>query len=125
MTPHDHSCTTCSGHGLPFIPEPHFKPLPGTGTAVIELCGVSFSYAEREVLSKVDLKVDVGDFLAVIGPNGGGKTTLVKLILGLLSPKAGYGARPWSRSPLAYARRWVMCRSTRWCSPAFRLRFTR
>jgi zinc transport system ATP-binding protein len=103
MKPHDHSCPSCSGHGLPFIPEPHFRPLPGTGTPVIELRGVGFSYAEREVLSEVDLTVTVGDFLAVIGPNGGGKTTLVKLILGLLAPKEGtvrvLGADPLSVRP--------------------------
>ncbi|MBP9944545.1 MAG: metal ABC transporter ATP-binding protein [Desulfomicrobium sp.] len=84
----DHSCSTCSGHGH-LIPEPHFRPLPGSGTPVIELRGVSFAYDDLEVLSDVDLKISSGDFMAVIGPNGGGKTTLVKLILGLLAPKAG------------------------------------
>ncbi|MGE4441226.1 MAG: metal ABC transporter ATP-binding protein [Desulfomicrobium sp.] len=99
----DHSCPTCSGHGHPRIPEPHFRPFPGTGTPVIELRGVCFSYDKREVLSDVDLTVASGDFMAVIGPNGGGKTTLVKLILGLLAPKAGtvrvLGADPLSTRP--------------------------
>jgi zinc transport system ATP-binding protein len=99
----DHSCPTCSGHDHPRIPEPHFRPFPGTGTPVIELRGVCFSYDEREVLSDVDLTVASGDFMAVIGPNGGGKTTLVKLILGLLTPKAGtvrvLGADPLSTRP--------------------------
>ncbi|MBE1423499.1 zinc transport system ATP-binding protein [Desulfomicrobium macestii] len=103
MNTHDHSCSTCSGHSHPNIPEPHFRPLPGTGTPVIELQGVSFAYDDREVLSSVDLKVSSGDFMAVIGPNGGGKTTLVKLILGLLAPKAGtvrvLGADPLSVRP--------------------------
>lgn len=89
MNPHDQSCPTCSGHGLPFIPEPHFRPMADASTPVIELRGVSFSYARREVLSGVDLTVTAGDFLAVIGPNGGGKTTLIKLILGLLAPREG------------------------------------
>ena len=39
----DHSCSTCSGHGH-LIPEPHFRPLPGSGTPVIELRGISFAY---------------------------------------------------------------------------------
>ena len=104
----DHSCPTCSGHGPLLIPEPRFKPVPGTGTPgigspVIELSGVCFDYDGREVLSDVDLTVRTGDFLAIIGPNGGGKTTLVKLILGLLSPKAGtvrvLGADPLSVRP--------------------------
>ena len=103
MHTHDHSCPSCSGHGHPRIPEPHFRPLPGPGTLVIELQGVSFSYDEREVLSNVDLKIASGDFMAVIGPNGGGKTTLVKLILGLLAPKDGtvrvLGADPLSVRP--------------------------
>jgi len=103
MHTHDHSCPSCSGHVHPLIPEPHFRPLPGTGTPVIELQGVSFSYDEREVLSDVDLKIASGDFMAVIGPNGGGKTTLVKLILGLLAPKSGtvrvLGADPLSVRP--------------------------
>ena len=104
----DHSCPTCSGHGPLLIPEPRFKPapgtgVPGTGSPVIELSGVCFDYDGREVLSDVDLTVKTGDFLAIIGPNGGGKTTLVKLILGLLSPKAGtvrvLGADPLSVRP--------------------------
>ncbi len=103
MNPHDHSCPTCSGHGHNFIPEPRFRPLPGSGTPVIELQGVSFAYDEREVLSDVDLKIASGDFMAVIGPNGGGKTTLVKLILGLLAPRTGtvrvLGSDPVSMRP--------------------------
>ena len=41
------------------------------------------------VLEDVSLKVQEGDFLAIIGPNGGGKTTLLKTILGLVKPKLG------------------------------------
>jgi len=56
---------------------------------VIEIDNVSFSYGEGTVLEKVNLTVNSGDFLAIVGPNGGGKTTLVKLILGLLKPVEG------------------------------------
>ncbi len=69
--------------------------------AFVELNNVSFSYGVRPELHDVCLKVQRGDFLAVIGPNGGGKTTLIKLILGLLSPDSGTirvaGGRPGER----------------------------
>lgn len=56
---------------------------------LIDVAGVSFSYAGRLVLEDVSLPVREGDFLAVIGPNGSGKTTLLKIILGLLKPDRG------------------------------------
>ena len=56
---------------------------------IISLKNVCFNYEDTPVLENVDLNVDEGDFLGIIGPNGGGKTTLLKLILGLLSPKSG------------------------------------
>jgi zinc transport system ATP-binding protein len=57
----------------------------------IELRGVSFAYGHGRppVLSGVDLAVEEGEIVAVAGPNGGGKTTLVRLILGLEAPSAG------------------------------------
>jgi zinc transport system ATP-binding protein len=85
----DHICSACSGHGHPAIPEPNFRPLTGAGGTVIELAGVSFAYDGQDVLTDVNLTVRAGDFLAIIGPNGGGKTTLVKLMLGILVPKTG------------------------------------
>ncbi len=48
-----------------------------------------FSYEGKKVLQDVNFTIKYGDFLAIIGPNGGGKTTLVKLILGLLRPQTG------------------------------------
>jgi zinc transport system ATP-binding protein len=57
---------------------------------VVELRGVSFAYGGGQpVLRDVDLAVDEGEFVAVAGPNGGGKTTLLRLILGLETPRAG------------------------------------
>jgi zinc transport system ATP-binding protein len=50
---------------------------------------LSFSYGGDPVLSDVSLRVEAGDFLALIGPNGGGKTTLIRLMLGLLNPVEG------------------------------------
>ena len=59
-------------------------------TPAISLEGVDFSWdGGPRVLASVDLEVAVGDFASFIGPNGGGKTTLLKLILGLLEPDRG------------------------------------
>lgn len=57
----------------------------------VELKGVSFRYAdtEPEVLSGADLKVEAGEFVAITGPSGGGKTTLLKIMLGLFKPMEG------------------------------------
>ncbi len=62
---------------------------PGQET-VIELDGVTAGYdRNRPVIDAIDLTVCRNDFLAVIGPNGGGKTTLLKVMLGLLVPWEG------------------------------------
>ncbi len=55
----------------------------------ISVENVSFAYDGDDVLDGVNLRVEKGAFLALIGPNGGGKTTLVKLLLGLLRPRQG------------------------------------
>ena len=56
---------------------------------IIEIQNLNFSYNRQPVLRDVDLNIQSGDFMAMIGPNGGGKTTLLKLMLGLLNPDAG------------------------------------
>ncbi|MBN2031856.1 MAG: metal ABC transporter ATP-binding protein [Deltaproteobacteria bacterium] len=56
---------------------------------VVEMRGVFFSYNGCEVLQDVNFDVHQGDFIAVIGPNGGGKTTLLRLMLGLIKPDRG------------------------------------
>jgi zinc transport system ATP-binding protein len=76
----------------------------------LELKGVTFGYAHGQpVLSGVDLAIPTGELVAIAGPNGGGKTTLVRLALGLLEPDGGevllFGepaARFSRRSSLAY-----------------------
>jgi len=55
----------------------------------VEIRKVSFSYNGQSVLQDVDLTLEAGDFTALIGPNGGGKTTLLKLMIGLLTPSKG------------------------------------
>ncbi len=57
--------------------------------AIVSLENVSFSYNGAPALEDVNLQVRRGDFLVVLGPNGGGKTTLLKCILGLLAPQKG------------------------------------
>jgi zinc transport system ATP-binding protein len=56
---------------------------------LIELRQVTFGYGSEVIVDHVDLKVHARDYLALIGPNGGGKTTLLKIMLGLLRPWSG------------------------------------
>ena len=57
---------------------------------IITIKNLSFAYQrENDILEDVNLEVFESDFLGVIGPNGGGKTTLLKIILGLLKPDQG------------------------------------
>lgn len=59
------------------------------GIPAIEMKGVWFSYDKTPVLKDVTLTLEQGDFLGIIGPNGGGKTTILKLLLGVLKPDRG------------------------------------
>ena len=56
---------------------------------IIQISDLNAAYEEKTVLSHVDLTVYERDFLGIIGPNGGGKTTLIKSILGLHQPQKG------------------------------------
>jgi zinc transport system ATP-binding protein len=58
--------------------------------SIVEIKNVWFSYNGQTVLEDVSLDIRSGDFVAMIGPNGGGKTTLLKLMLGLLKPDQGF-----------------------------------
>ncbi len=59
------------------------------GTPVVEFVDVSFGYGATLALEKISLRVERGSFLALVGPNGGGKSTFVRLVLGLLEPQSG------------------------------------
>ena len=74
--------------------------------ASIELRNVSFRYADGEpdVLKAISFKIEPGESVAIVGPSGGGKTTLLKLMLGLHRPTQGevlVGGHPLSRIGLA------------------------
>jgi ATP-binding cassette, subfamily B, bacterial CvaB/MchF/RaxB len=72
------------GHDRPAV---YASPIRGE----LELRNVCFQYAETErfVLENINLKIRAGSFVTVIGPSGGGKTTLLKIMLGLLEPTSG------------------------------------
>lgn len=55
----------------------------------VELNNISVKYGDLDALDDITLKVEEGSFLGIIGPNGGGKTTLLKVILGLIEPQQG------------------------------------
>jgi zinc transport system ATP-binding protein len=75
--------------------------------AIVELSDVCFSYHEIPVLRNITFSIHKGEFVGIIGPNGGGKTTLLKLIMGFLKPDKGtikvFGKDPENaRQHLAY-----------------------
>lgn len=57
--------------------------------SIVKIKNLDFAYTGESVLESINLNVNDQDFLAITGPNGGGKTTLLKLILGLLAPCKG------------------------------------
>ena len=56
---------------------------------IVEVKNVSFSYGDNKVLENVSLYIEEGDFVGIIGPNGSAKSTLLKLMVGLLKPDSG------------------------------------
>jgi len=70
-------------------PKFKFEACRPSGKMVLELDGIGKSYDDNVVLHDVSLKVQRGDRLAVIGPNGIGKSTLLKVLVGVLEPDAG------------------------------------
>ena len=58
-------------------------------TMAVKISNMNFSYGETPVLQDINLEVCTGAMMSIIGPNGGGKTTLLKLLLGLLPAPAG------------------------------------
>jgi len=76
-----------------------------TDTPAVEINDLWFSYGSQLVLREVNLRIQPAERVCIVGPNGGGKTTLLKLILGLLRPTRGR-VRVFGQSP-EHARRRV------------------
>jgi ABC-type Mn2+/Zn2+ transport system ATPase subunit len=70
-------------------PSDREKPRMRAGGPAVELVGVRAGYRSHVALDGVNLAVPRGSMMAVVGPNGGGKSTLLKLLLGLLRPWQG------------------------------------
>lgn len=56
---------------------------------ILEIENLSFGYEKNPILQRVDLSVHEGEFIVIFGPNGGGKTTFLKLLMGFLKPDSG------------------------------------
>lgn len=73
----------------------------------VEFENVSFSYEDKRVLTNITFSIAENEYIGIIGPNGGGKTTLLQLLMGFLTPDAGrvrlFGKAPAeSRQQIAY-----------------------
>jgi zinc transport system ATP-binding protein len=90
-SPHARGSQSPSAGGAPAAEPPRAPPLLALRDAV-------FAYDGEPILDHVTLEVGRRDFLAIIGPNGGGKTTLLKVLLGLLTPQAGTVERSPARA---------------------------
>lgn len=60
-----------------------------TPAIILKANNISFAYGENVILDHITFDLRKGDYVGIIGPNGGGKTTLLKIILGLLPPTKG------------------------------------
>ena len=56
---------------------------------IFDVKNLSFSVRGQDILSKISLEIFNGEYVAIIGPNGGGKTTLIRMLLGLEKPTTG------------------------------------
>lgn len=58
-------------------------------TSIVEINQLTYAYEDKIALRDINLTIPAGAFLGLVGPNGGGKTTLIKLLLGVLKPQKG------------------------------------
>src|SRR5688500_18683606 len=67
-------------------PDPHAAP---DGGVAVSVEGLGHSFAELEVISRLDLRVARNEVIGIVGPSGGGKSTLLELVAGLAEPAHG------------------------------------
>ncbi len=67
-----------------------FPPAPRAGKVVVHAVGISKSYGQKQILSKIDLMLDRGEKVAFLGKNGEGKTTFAKIIVGEVANDGGH-----------------------------------
>jgi zinc/manganese transport system ATP-binding protein/zinc transport system ATP-binding protein len=96
---HDYPHGSLHPHGIeePSIPSPTEAP-------IVELAGVTAGYGPVPAIENIALKIWPGQFMAIVGPNGGGKTTLLRTILGVVPATKGkiqWKGRKLKRSALA------------------------
>lgn len=80
---------------------------------LVELKNICAGYGKKRVLENVSLNIYENDFLGIIGPNGGGKTTLVRVLLGLITPEKGTvsffrNAKPVKELSIGYLPQYTM-----------------
>src|SRR3954465_12938762 len=75
----------------PPSPKPSAKPhpVPGNSSPMIKVCSLTKKIGQQEILRGVDLEVRTGETLAIIGRSGGGKSVLLKHLVGLMEPNRG------------------------------------
>ncbi|GAB4144971.1 MAG: metal ABC transporter ATP-binding protein [Patescibacteria group bacterium] len=76
-----------------------------SNSTLINCQDLSFSYGGNKALQNISFEIKAGEYVALIGPNGGGKTTLIKILLGLLNPDSG-SVRLFNESPLHLGNNW-------------------
>ena len=70
------------------------------GDALIRVEGLNFAFDTEDIIVDANFEINKGDIITVVGPNGGGKTTLLRLLMGQLKPAAGKVSIPESRAGL-------------------------
>lgn len=83
-------------------PDPVEVHLHPTDQKLLCINDISLRREDRMILSHINLTVNKGDFIAITGPNGGGKTTLLRMILGLLHPSSGEIVFPGKKPSIGY-----------------------
>src|SRR3954452_16681174 len=75
----------------PPSPKPSAKPhpVPGNSSPMIKVCSLTKKIGQQEILRGVNLEVQTGETLAIIGRSGGGKSVLLKHLVGLMEPNSG------------------------------------